>query len=350
MKPGLSVIIPVYNGEATLEKAIESVVLQTYKNIQIIVVDDGSTDSTGQIIENYKSADPRIIGITKMNNEGLSAARNAGVQAAEGEYFTFVDADDTVERDAYEALLASARGADVVVCGFYHDTLNPDGTLGVSIEDKPGESCMLSDKKEILSKAAMLDRKRLFAYTCNKLYKKSFVEATGIVFENQQLIEDHIYNCKIFDRLTSLVLVDCCYYHYVKFLRTALTQRYRPDYFEIIDKRYIIMKTLFEKNACFSGENRKILCNMHIKHIIAGIIKNCDKKSGLDTKQQRAIIKGLFSDKSCIEAIEYSSGGRVQEIICNAVFATKNVTLNLMFARMLYKMQLSKRNLFDRLK
>lgn len=350
MKPGLSVIIPVYNGEATLEKAIESVVLQTYKNIQIIVVNDGSTDSTGQIIEKYISSDPRIICITKENNEGLSAARNSGVEAASGEYFTFVDADDTVEADAYATLLENARGADVVVCGFYHDTLNPDGSLGVSIEDKPGESCIITDKKAVLGKAAMLDRKRLFAYTCNKLYKKSFVDSTGIVFENQQLIEDYIYNCKIFDSITSLSLVDVCCYHYVKFLSNALTRRYRPDYFEIIDKRYLIMKALFEKNDCFYGENREILCNMHIKHIIAGIIKNCDKKSGLDTRKQRAVIRELFSDKNCLEAIEYASGSRIQEIICNMVFAAKNVTINLMFARMLYKMQVSKMNLFDRLK
>lgn len=350
MKPVLSVIIPVYNGEAVLEKALESVVSQTYRDIQIIVVNDGSTDNTLHIIEKYKSADSRIVIIDKKCNEGLSAARNSGMAIAEGEYFTFVDADDCVECNAYETLIANSYDADIVVCGFYHDTLNPDGSLGVSVEDKTGESCTVSDKKEMLGKIAMLDRNRLFAFTWNKLYKKSFIDKTGVVFENQSLIEDYLFNCKVFDKAASLSLVDGCYYHYIKFLKDALTQRYRADYFEIMDKRYVLMKTMFEKNDFFSGENREILCNMHIKHVIAGIAKNCSEQSGLSKKQQKEVISGLFADKNCLEAIKYASGSRKQEIICNAVFSTKSVMLNLMLAQMLYKMQNSKSNLFDRLK
>ncbi len=350
MKPALSVIIPVYNGEATLSAAIESVLSQTMKNIEVIIVNDGSRDSTEQIIEKYKSQYPGIIFLNKEKNEGLSAARNSGLELVQGEYFTFVDADDRVEPHAYERLLSHSDGADVVVSGFYHDTMNPDGSVSVSVEDSTGETVIVSDKSSILDKIALLDKKRLFAFTWNKLYKKSFIDSTGVRFENQTLIEDYLFNCKVFDKISKLSLVDGCIYHYIKFSKEALTQKYLPDYFEIIDKRYVLMKNIFENNGLFDGENRETVSNMHIKHVVSGIVKNCSEKSGLTKKQQKAVIKNLFEDSNCLEAIKYAKGQRKQEIICNAVFSTKSVFLNFALAKTLYKMQNSKSNLFDKLK
>lgn len=350
MNPVLSVIIPVYNGEKTLEAAIESVLGQTLGNIEIIIVNDGSHDATASIIEKYKAADPRIVFINKEKNEGLSAARNSGMKKVTGEYFTFLDADDRLEADAYERMTAAGNGAEIIVSGFYHDTLDPDGCLSVSVEDVTGETLTVTDKKEILEKVAFLDKKRLFAFTWNKLYKKSFIDSTGVVFENQTLIEDYLFNCKVFDKASSLSLVDGCIYHYIKFLTDALTQRYLPDYFEIMNKRYALMKDMFERGGLFEGENREIISNMHIKHIVSGFVKNCSEKSGLSSSEQKQVIKSMLSDESCLQAMKHAKGQRKQEILCNAVFSTKNVFLNFTLAKVLYKMQNSKSNLFDRLK
>ncbi len=350
MNPVLSVIIPVYNGEKTLSVAIDSVLAQTRKDIEIIIVNDGSSDSTKQIIEEYIEKDSRIVFIDKEKNEGLSAARNSGMAVVKGEYFTFIDADDWIEAEAYEKLLGASSGADVIVFGAFHDSLDESGRLSVSVCDSIGEAITVTDKKDILEKIVMLDQKRLFAYTWNKLYKKEFIDEINVAFENQTLIEDYQFNCTVFDKIDSLALTEDCFYHYIKFSEEALTQRYLPEYFEIMDKRYSLMKDLLENYGMLDGEFRQIICTMHIKHVISGIVKNFNEKSGLSIKQQKAVIKKLFKDKNCLEAIKYAKGQRKQEIICNLVFSTKSVFLNFMLAKMLFMMQNSKSNLFDKLK
>lgn len=348
--PKLSVIIPVYNAEKSVSSAIESVLSQTFKDIEIVIVNDGSTDSSGSVIKKYAESDSRIVYIDKEKNAGLSAARNSALEVITGEYFTFVDADDWIEANAYMTIVSRTDDADVVVYGFYHDTLDKDGNVSVSVGDSTGESGVFTEKKDIIEKVAQLDRNRTFAFTWNKLYRTDFVKSCNIQFENQTLIEDYMYNCRLFDKVTKLVFVDGCYYHYIKFSTEALTQKYLPDYFEIIDKRYELMKDMFVRNGLFDGDNRATLCSMHIKHIVSGMVKNCSEKSPLSVKEQKAVIKNLFEDDNCKEAVKYAKSSRKQELITNMVFATKSVFLNYTFAKVLYKLQNSDRNLFDRLK
>ena len=99
----ISVIIPIYNVEKYLTKCIESVINQTYKNLEIILVNDGSTDNSKEIIDKYSSIDSRIKVINKKNG-GLSDARNVGIELAKGEYITFLDSDDWIELNMYEKL------------------------------------------------------------------------------------------------------------------------------------------------------------------------------------------------------------------------------------------------------
>ena len=120
----VSVIIPVYNAEKYLEKCIESVVNQTLKDIEIILINDGSTDGSEEICKKYLS-DERVIYYSK-ENEGLAAARQDGIERASGEYIGFVDSDDWVEPDMYEKMYAAAKSnnSDVVYC---NGLVNEDG-------------------------------------------------------------------------------------------------------------------------------------------------------------------------------------------------------------------------------
>ena len=115
----ISVIIPIYNVEKYLEKCIDSVLAQTYRNIEIILVDDGSTDKCADICDSYLKKDSRVKVIHKVNG-GLSSARNAGLDIAEGDFISFVDSDDFIEKEMleklYEALMEA--DADMAVCNF----------------------------------------------------------------------------------------------------------------------------------------------------------------------------------------------------------------------------------------
>ena len=112
----VSIIVPVYNVEKYLEKCLDSIVKQTYENIEIILVDDGSTDKSGTILDQYAEMDNRISVIHK-KNEGVSTARNTGIEAARGEYICFADADDYLMPDYVEYLLTLAvdKNADIAI-------------------------------------------------------------------------------------------------------------------------------------------------------------------------------------------------------------------------------------------
>lgn len=115
----ISIIVPVYNVEPYLRKCLDSIINQTYQNLDIIIVDDGSTDGSGQICDYYQSADRRIRVFHK-KNEGLSSARNLGLQHAKGEFIGFVDSDDFIDLDMYESMLHEMDDdVDIVTCGRY---------------------------------------------------------------------------------------------------------------------------------------------------------------------------------------------------------------------------------------
>ncbi|MBD5213528.1 MAG: glycosyltransferase family 2 protein [Bacteroidales bacterium] len=117
--PHISIILPVYNGEQYLSESIESVLSQTYDDFEFIIVNDGSTDHTQQIISAYSQRDQRVK-IILQENSGVSAARNAGIDSAKGEYLTFIDADDTIARDFLSHCVEYCSGSDIVSADFTH--------------------------------------------------------------------------------------------------------------------------------------------------------------------------------------------------------------------------------------
>src|SRR5690554_2626737 len=118
----LSIIVPVYNMEQYIEKCIMSIFLQTYKNIEIILIDDGSTDNSGNLCDKYSVIDPRVKVIHKENG-GLSSARNAGLEVAMGEYIGFVDPDDWIEPTMYETMYSNIKKnkSEICICNYIID-------------------------------------------------------------------------------------------------------------------------------------------------------------------------------------------------------------------------------------
>jgi len=119
MKERISVIVPAYNIEKELERCLDSIAAQTYGNVEIVVVNDGSKDGTGEIIDRYAAKDGRVVAIHKENG-GVTSARLAGVRAATGDWIGFVDGDDYIEPDMYEKLMENAlkHNADISHCGY----------------------------------------------------------------------------------------------------------------------------------------------------------------------------------------------------------------------------------------
>ena len=228
----ISIIIPVYKVEKYLEKCIQSVINQTYENLQIILVDDGSPDNCGKICDEYAKKDHRIEVIHKSNG-GLSDARNKGLEMAKGEYIGFVDSDDYIEADMYEVLynLLKQYNADVSICNFY--TVS-QGKISIKNADNGiNEYNRIEILKEIL-----LD-KNIQSYAWNKLYKKELFDE--IKYPIGKKYEDIGTTFYLLEKCNKVVVTGKSEYYYINrqdSIINNVTESTITDYIELIIQRY----------------------------------------------------------------------------------------------------------------
>lgn len=212
MQKKISIIIPIYNAEKYLNKCIDSLINQTYTNLEIILINDGSTDSSGKIADRYAKKDNRIK-VFHQSNAGVSAARNYGIQVSSGEYITFVDSDDYVEINMFELLIPIFHNAsvDVVVSNLFFE--NEDGSIYFDSHYKNGII-----EKEEFAKGLLMERS-ISGYCCNKIYKRSSIVNNNIKFSSKlRVLEDNFFNDQILLKQKKLIVyyVDDKFYHYVK--------------------------------------------------------------------------------------------------------------------------------------
>lgn len=206
MKDLISVVIPVYKVEKYLNKCIDSVINQTYTNLEIILVDDGSPDNCGKICDEYAKNDKRISVIHKKNG-GLSDARNAGIDIAKGIYITFIDSDDYVESNYIEILYNSITKNNTDMAISSHKVIYENGT----ILDKATEENSISKPKEVLKRILYDDGIDLSAWA--KLYKTELFE--NIRYPKNRLFEDAATTYKLIDKCNEISIVSKSTYNYI---------------------------------------------------------------------------------------------------------------------------------------
>lgn len=203
----ISVIIPVYQVEKYLSRCLDSVINQTYKNLEIILVDDGSTDASGDICDEYAKKDDRIKVIHKENG-GLSSARNVGLDIMQGEYVAFVDSDDWIAPDMYEYLyqIMQDTGVDISVC-YYKRTSGAEGKA-----NKKKEQIKILEHDEIDNFFYRLNGEPSFYSVWNRLYRKSVVKF--IRFWDGKINEDVLYTYEAYKSANSLAVSNQIKYYY----------------------------------------------------------------------------------------------------------------------------------------
>ena len=229
--PILSIILPVYNGEAFVGRAIKSVVMQEFTAWELIIIDDGSTDHTGQICTDFSLKDNRIQ-YYHQKNRGLSAARNAGFQHASGKFIAYLDADDYVELNYYSELISSAEnsGADFVVAGFFRDFMHEKGfRKQVKIEFSDIFCC----RTQLSKYNENLWFYNLYIHVWNKLYRRESLLKYHIYFDETVYFgEDVPYNILYLQCSESIYFSCTIGYHYICHQRTRLTGKWNELLFE----------------------------------------------------------------------------------------------------------------------
>lgn len=210
----ISVIVAAYNIEAYLPRCLESLLRQSYHELEIIVVDDGSKDNTGEICDQYAQKDSRIQ-VIHQSNQGLSGARNAGLAAASGDYIGYVDGDDWIEPDMYEAMLAACEEEDAQIAICAYRKVKEENLC--KEQKKPID---FSGRRYVLTRQQALDiyicdNKSYHIYNSvwSKLFRKDLVE--GMRFPAGKKSEDIMYTTRALANANRCIFVDKPYYNYV---------------------------------------------------------------------------------------------------------------------------------------
>lgn len=236
----ISIIVPVYKVEPYLRKCLDSIVGQTYQNLEIILVDDGSPDNCGAICDAYAARDERIRVIHKANG-GVASARNAGLDTATGDYIGWVDSDDWIEADMFECLLKGAEtyGADIVVCG--RAEVYPDRKNFMGWE----RETVLSREEAI---GHLLEDNAMRNYLCDKLWKRELFQ--NITFPEGHNFEDVAVTYRLFEKADKVACLPECKYFYLQredgIVRSKALSNIM-DYYEATKERYLYLRDRYPR-------------------------------------------------------------------------------------------------------
>ena len=232
VKMKVSIIVPVYNVESYLKKCLESIINQTYKNIEIILIDDGSTDNSSIICDNYQEIDKRIK-VIHQENMGLSSARNKGLEIATGELISFIDSDDYVELDFIEYLynLITNYHTDIAVCAISKN----------SIKNKTEDIKIFNNKDSLLNLTNFSSSIKM--NVMNKLYRKDIIK--NIKFKENVIYEDILFNTNVFINIKNIVVSNIQKYHYLIRDNSLSNQKFsKHEYDRVNNSKYLYEKFL----------------------------------------------------------------------------------------------------------
>lgn len=274
----ISIIVPVYNAEEYIKKCLDSIVNQTYKDLEIILVDDGSPDSSGAICDEYAKNDSRIKVIHKENG-GLSSARNAGLNVASGEYITFIDSDDYIEEDTISSVVDAILQKQVEIVLIREKQVNQNGETTKIVGDTPTNTTFYKEKEFLVE----LVLGKQINGACDKFYKRECIKDLRFE-EGRHHGEDMLFNVCYLSCVKNVGYVDSIKYSYVaneNSITHASFNSHSVDNIYFKDKVYNIVK---ESYPAYSGvlARRCFVARLTLLRLIYNSLKQ---------KEQRELIK-----------------------------------------------------------
>lgn len=276
----VSIIVPVYNVERYLSECLKSIVNQTYTNLEIILINDGSTDGCNNICEKFKGQDSRIKVFHK-TNQGVSETRNFGITKANGEYIVFVDADDIMDEKLVETLLDGLSDCDIAICGYKELYENAIINHNIGVTKK-------INNIEAIDK--IFDRSYYGGYLWNKIFKTSIIKENNIKFShNIGMLEDMLFVVEYMTRIKTIKLINQNLYYYRMRQSSAVWKKK--------------MKNIEDMNNCYNRINETLkLNNFYSKNFYYCVsmyyLRNKKKLENIDKKiDYKKIVKLVYTSK-----------------------------------------------------
>lgn len=286
MKPLISVIVPVYKVEPYLRKCVDSILNQTYTNLEVILVDDGSPDNCGAICDEYARKDSRVRVIHKENG-GQASARNAALEVSSGEYVAFVDGDDWLDEHLYEQVIGYAPfDAALFGCTYVDEATGKSNLKGAC---EKAQTLVWRDNAE---KAEELILNSLYGYACNKVYSRAVIGE--IRMPDAPLREDLLFNVWVFAQTEWIQLVDCAGYYYVQHKGSTLSKSYSgsvPDIAAVAEQMLMVHPQLPD------AVNKKFANSFIKQYICDAMLKFIFQNNELTEEEKIREIRRLFNNK-----------------------------------------------------
>lgn len=309
-----SVIIPVFNAEKFIEYTINSVLNQTYKNFELIIINDGSTDSSHNICKQYYEKYENIIYIEK-ENTGVSDTRNFGLNIATGEYILFLDADDILPNNTLEIFNNKILTKKYNVIFGNHFYLFGDKIVERKSRITPGLYNYSQLKNKLLDDGTLTGI--LFGSVCGACYKKEVISENNILFnKNVSVNEDGLFNIKLLFNLSDILVIDDCVYLYRQWKDKKTMELHRDFRFDNCDKE--IISFLESKNEIVNYDRQLKCRKVSIIFWNALRIKN----TNVSFFYMRKYILKLFKEpylKETLKYLDYSNMNKYKRVICKLI-------------------------------
>ena len=284
--PKISVILCAYNAEEFLADAVNSVLGQTFEDFELIIVNDGSRDSTPAVASQFRQTDKRVR-LVNIENGGLSNARNVGINEATGDFIVFCDADDTVDREALDVMydVVCRDATDLVICGYHHDTVKADGS--VSKVDFFEPSAVYNTREQLFSGIIGLKSKFILDAGWNKLFRRSIIVDNGLKMAVGELFEDTDFVLSFLECSSKVSVLSDCFYHYVQRSNGSITKRYDERKLRDLKKRH---RRLAEFTLDADDSVKRYVAFYYVKNVYSALANSFDSR-----EMTRAERKTLFN-------------------------------------------------------
>lgn len=327
--PLISIIIPVYNAEKTIGRAIKSILNQAALDFELILINDGSKDNSLQVMKELEDSDPRVR-IFNLSNSGVSYARNYGIEHARGKYITFLDADDYYEGKALEGILSEMdEETQLIIFGYNINYENK-----ISFCRIPNNECLkFSIKKHFREYVISLIRNEMINAPWNKIYLTNYIKENNIQFDpNLNIGEDLIFNLSIIRDVTYVKIVNKALVNYTVKKGEGLVSQFRVNRFDL---RYNIILEIKELLSYWDIllENQPMIDRMLIRDIMGYFMDFYKSKCNFSYDEKLERIKEIISRKEIKEVIVNNVFDDLSTRIIGLILRTNNSMFILLSAK-----------------
>ena len=302
-QPKVSVIMPVWGVEKYVGRAVESILGQTLRDIELLCVDDGSPDDSGRILDLYASRDVRMR-VFHQENAGAPAARNLAMDHARGEYLCFVDADDWAEPSMLEDLynLGHKNALELVVSGFFIDTYCDDAETDCFRQVLQVPDQVFSSPQEFHEQAYRLFDKNQFYPPWNKLYLRSYIEEHGLRFPST-FWDDFPFVLSVLRDVEKVGVTEKPYYHFIRARAESETAKYRADMYEKREEENGWMIELYDHWQVSDPASREMIARRYAERVV-GCVENVANPACPKTRRQkRQAVREMLDNPALKEAL-----------------------------------------------